>query len=121
RIAGLHRAVVSASANTSTILERAGLAQLIEQRIDGNTIEADGLRAKPAPDTLIAACHELNAHPGQSAAFETTQAGITAARTAGVKHVIGVNRTDTSEPLRKTDADLVITDLAELLTHNPAA
>ena len=38
REAGLRCAVVSASANTRGILEHAGLADLVEQRVDGNTI-----------------------------------------------------------------------------------
>lgn len=120
-MAGLHPAVVSASANTPAILERAGLAQLIEQCIDGNTIEAEHLRAKPAPDTLIAACQRLHVQPSQSVAFETTPAGITAARTAGFKLVVGVDRGDNTEALHASDADVIINDLAELLTRNPAA
>jgi beta-phosphoglucomutase-like phosphatase (HAD superfamily) len=40
RDAGLHAAVVSASANTATILDQAGLAGLVDVRIDGTTILA---------------------------------------------------------------------------------
>jgi beta-phosphoglucomutase-like phosphatase (HAD superfamily) len=118
RMVGVHRAVVSASANTGTILERAGLAHLIEQRIDGTTIEAHQLRSKPAPDTLLAACQALHLEPGQTAAFETTPAGITAARAAGIKFVIGVDRSGYTEALRASDADLVVSDLAELLDRD---
>ena len=75
REAGLRCAVVSASANTGPILERAGLAGLVEQRIDGNTIVAAGLRAWPAPDVLLAACRQLDVRPQQTAVFETDVAG----------------------------------------------
>jgi beta-phosphoglucomutase-like phosphatase (HAD superfamily) len=115
RSIGLRRAVVSASANTATILEQAGLAHLIDQCVDGNTIEAEHLRSKPEPDTLIAACQRLEVQPGQLVAFETTAAGTAAARAAGVKLIIGVDRSGHTEALLAGDADLVVNDLAELL------
>jgi HAD superfamily hydrolase (TIGR01509 family) len=121
RILGVRRAVVSASANTATILERAGLAHLIELCIDGNTIEAEQLRPKPAPDTLLAACEDLHAQPSQTAAFETTPAGVAAARAAGVRLVIGVDRSGYAEALGASDADLVVGDLAELLDRDLGA
>jgi beta-phosphoglucomutase-like phosphatase (HAD superfamily) len=121
RIAAVHPAVVSASAHTATILDRAGLAHLIEQQIDGNTIEAEQLNPKPAPDTLIAACRRLSVQPGQSAAFETTPAGIAAARAAGFRRVIAVDRGDNTEALRAGAPDLLINDLAELFTLDRAA
>jgi HAD superfamily hydrolase (TIGR01509 family) len=120
RILGLHRAVVSASANTAAILERAGLAHLIEERVDGNTIRVEHLRTKPAPDTLLAACAHLGVQPDQVAVFETTPAGITAARNAGVKLAVGVSRNGQTDALRGSDADLVIGDLAELLDRKVA-
>ncbi len=115
---GVHRAVVSASANTAEILESAGLAHLIEYTVDGNTIAAEHLRAKPAADTIVAACRRLGVQPGQLAAFETTPAGITAARAAGVRLTVGVDRTGQTEALLAGDADLVISDLAELFEHD---
>jgi beta-phosphoglucomutase-like phosphatase (HAD superfamily) len=121
RVIGVRRSVVSASANTGAILDRAGLAGLIERRVDGNTIEARQLRPKPAPDTILAACEELHLEPGQVAAFETTLAGVAAARAAGVKLVVGVNRSGDAEALRASDADLVVGDLGELIDRSLAA
>ena len=121
RSIGVHRAVVSASTNTAGILETAGLAHLIEYSVDGNTIAAEHLRTKPAPDTIMAACRELGVQPGQLAAFETTPAGITAARAAGVRLTVGVDRSDQTDALVGGDADLVISDLAELFEHDLAA
>jgi len=118
RDAGLHCAVVSASANTDTILERAGLAPLIEQSVDGNTIIAKRLPAKPAPHILLAACQMLGVSPKEAAAFETTPAGVAAARAGGFELVIGVEPGGHAEPLRAQGADLVVTGLAELLERN---
>jgi beta-phosphoglucomutase-like phosphatase (HAD superfamily) len=121
RGAGVHRAVVSASANTEASLESAGLADLVEQQIDGTTIQAERLRLKPAPDTLLAACRKLGTEPCHAVAFETTPAGVTAARTAGFELVIGVDSGDATAALRSEGADTVITDVAELLRHRLAA
>jgi beta-phosphoglucomutase family hydrolase len=118
RDAGLHCAVVSASANTDAILERAGLASLVEQRVDGNTILAERLRGKPAPDILLAACRMLGVPPQQAAAFETSSAGVAAARAGGLGLVIGVDAGGQAEALRNQGADLVVSGLAELLEQN---
>jgi HAD superfamily hydrolase (TIGR01509 family) len=121
REAGLLLAVVSASANTGTILQRAGLAALIAERVDGNTIHSEHLRSKPAPDTLLAACRKLGVPPGRAAAFETTVAGITAARAAGFGFVIGIDRPDQTGELDLSDADVAVTGLAALLAPALAA
>jgi HAD superfamily hydrolase (TIGR01509 family) len=121
RDAGVHRAVVSASANTGMILERAGLSGLIEATVDGNTIAAEHLRSKPAPDTLLAACARLGVEPQHAAAFETTLAGVAAARAGDFKLVIAVDQAGNTDRLRERGADLVIPGLAELFERNLAA
>jgi len=121
RDAGVRRAAVSASANTPAILEQAGLADLIETSVDGNTMAAERLRAKPAPDTLLAACRQLGVEPRHAAVFETTPAGVAAARAAGFELVMGVDRTGGAGGLRAAGADVVIASLAELLDRTSAA
>jgi HAD superfamily hydrolase (TIGR01509 family) len=115
REAGLVLAAVSASANTTTILERAGLTELIAEHVDGNTIKAERLRSEPAPDTLLAACRRLGVPPARAAAFETTDAGIAAARAAGFGVVVGVDRPDRRGKLDTNGADVLVNDLAALL------
>ena len=115
RVLGVHRAVVSASANTPEILERAQLDHLIERRIDGTTIAAEGLAPKPSPDTLLAACRALDVDPSEAVDFETTLAGISAARTGGFRLAIGVDRNGDDEALRASDCDLVVSDLVDLV------
>jgi beta-phosphoglucomutase-like phosphatase (HAD superfamily) len=116
RMARLRRAVVSASANTELILERAGLRSLVEACVDGHTIAAEELRVKPAPDTLLAACDLVRVEPSRAVAFETSPTGITAARAAGFGFVVGVARSGEADLLRASEADVVVTDLGELLT-----
>ena len=84
RRAGLKRAVVSASRNTSPILERAGLSALIDERLDATVIRAEGLRSRPAPDLLLAGCRRLDVAPADAITLTTTAAGVAAGRTAGL-------------------------------------
>jgi beta-phosphoglucomutase-like phosphatase (HAD superfamily) len=118
---GLHTAAVSASANTRTILEHAGLATLIECSVDGNTMLAEHLRGNPAPDTLLAASRQLGLEPEHAAAFETSPAGVAAARAGGCAFVVGVDRAGHADALRAEGADLVVPGLAELLERRLVA
>ena len=115
REAGLHAAVVSASAHTSAILARAGFESLVDVRIDGKTIASEHLRPWPAPDVLLAACDELQVEPRHAAAFETLAAGVAAGRNAGFREVVAVERHGGSETMRRHGADVVVRDLNELL------
>ncbi len=122
--AGIRCAVVSASANTTAILERAGLAPLVDERVDGTTIEREHREVKPAPDTLLAACRLLAVEPGRAAAFETTRAGVLAGRRAGFDLIIGVDGATGADPgaaLRAVGADLVVHDVEDLLEQRIAA
>jgi HAD superfamily hydrolase (TIGR01509 family) len=113
--AGLRSAVVSASANTETILRRAGLAGLVDRLVDGDMIRRESLQVKPAPDSLLAACRLLGVEPASVATFETTLAGIDAGRAAGVQQVIGVDRSGRAAALVQQGADRVVSDLGDLI------
>ncbi|MBV8598773.1 MAG: HAD-IA family hydrolase, partial [Actinobacteria bacterium] len=92
REAGLRCAVVTASANASRVIARAGLDALVEFVIDGDTMREEHLRSKPAPDTLVVACERLGIPPAETAAFETTAAGVDAAKAAKLGYVVAVDR-----------------------------
>jgi beta-phosphoglucomutase family hydrolase len=113
--AGLRRAVVSSSANTEQVLQVTGLHALIELRIDGVVARERQLPGKPAPDTFLAAAEELGLPPEQCAVFEDAEVGVQAGRAGGFGHLIGVDRTGHAQALREHGADVVVTDLAELL------
>jgi beta-phosphoglucomutase-like phosphatase (HAD superfamily) len=118
RDAGLSCAVVSASAHTHEILERSGLADLIAASIDADAIESAHLRNHPAPDRLLAACRALGVDPQRAAAFETSRAGVEAARAANLGYVIAID--PSGDPvrlgkLRLAGANVTVTGLAELI------
>ena len=115
RDAGLRRAVVSASANCREVLQAAGIEDLFEVRIDGIVVEQQHLKGKPAPDTFLAAAEQLGATPGEAAVFEDALAGVEAGRAGGFGFVVGVDRTGQREGLKEHGADIVVSDLAELM------
>ena len=115
RDAGLHRAVVSASANTAQVLAAAGIADLFEVRIDGIVAVDEHLRGKPAPDTFLAAARALGVTPAEAAVFEDALAGVAAGRAGNFGLVVGVDRVGQADALRERGADVVVTDLEELL------
>jgi beta-phosphoglucomutase family hydrolase len=115
RDAGLRRAVVTSSANGQDVLTAAGIAEAFEARIDGQTIEREHLRGKPAPDTFLAGARALGLEPREAAVFEDALAGVAAGRAGRFGYVVGVDRLGQAEALREHGADVVVSDLAELL------
>jgi beta-phosphoglucomutase family hydrolase len=115
RAAGLRRAVVSASVNCGAALEAAGLAGFFAVRIDGARAADEALRGKPAPDTFLAAARALQVTPAEAAVFEDALAGVSAGRAGRFGFVVGVDRTGHADALLRAGADVVVTDLAELL------
>jgi beta-phosphoglucomutase family hydrolase len=118
RDAGLRRAVVSASANCREVLEAAGIEDLFEVRIDGIVVEQRHLRGKPAPDTFLAAAEEVGARAAEAAVFEDALAGVEAGRAGKFGLVVGVDRAGQREELLENGADVVVSDLAELLEQS---
>lgn len=115
RDAGLPAAVVSSSANTRQVLELTGLADLVQQRVDGITIRDENLRGKPAPDSFLRGAELLDIEPAHVAVFEDALAGVAAGRAGNFGFVVGVDRLGQAEALRHNGADVVVTDLAQLL------
>jgi beta-phosphoglucomutase family hydrolase len=115
REAGLSRAVVSSSANCRDVLRAADIEDLFDQVVDGVVAESLRLKGKPAPDTYLAGARALGVGPGQSAVFEDALAGVAAGRAGEFAFVVGVDRTGQADALREHGADIVVSDLSELL------
>ena len=115
RAAGLATAVVSSSANTAQVLDAVGIADLFDARIDGVVAAERHLAGKPAPDTFIAGAAAIGAGPATAAVFEDALAGVEAGRAGGFALVVGVDRVGQAEELRHHGADVVVSDLSELM------
>jgi beta-phosphoglucomutase family hydrolase len=113
--AGLHRAVVSSSANTKSVLKVVGIEDLFETVVDGVVTEEKHLKGKPAPDTYLAGAEAVGVEPAAAAVFEDAVSGVESGRAGNFGHVVGVDRVDHAEALRQHGADVVVKDLSELI------
>jgi HAD superfamily hydrolase (TIGR01509 family) len=98
------------------VLAAAGLGDLFEKVIDGNVVARDQLNGKPAPDSYLAGAAALGIDPAHAAVFEDALSGVEAGRAGSFGCVVGVDRAGQAEALRAHGADIVVSDLAELLT-----
>jgi beta-phosphoglucomutase family hydrolase len=112
---GLKMAVVSSSHNCAEILRAAGIEDLFQVRVDGEVIDRLRLRGKPAPDTYLHAAERLGVAPARAVVVEDALAGVQAGRAGAFGLVVGVDRGGSAELLRNNGADLVVSDLGELL------
>ena len=115
RAAGLATAVVTASANGEQVVASGGFGHLIDARVDGVVTAREGLRGKPAPDTFLAGARALGVEPAAAAVFEDALAGVAAGRAGHFGYVVGVDRVGQADALRDNGADVVVTDLDQLL------
>lgn len=114
RSRGKKIAVVSASKNAEYVLRRAGIFELFDVIVSGREAAALSLAGKPAPDTYLKAIDLLETTPDRSVVFEDSVTGVQAAKTAGVRLIVGVDRADDCAALLWHGANVVVNDLCEL-------
>lgn len=115
RQAGIKTAVVSSSKNTLTVLKAGGIDGLFDVRVDGHVVEDQKLPGKPAPDTYLHAAALLGVLPARAVVVEDALAGVQAGRNGRFGLVIGVDRKGHADALRENGADMVVSDLEEML------
>jgi trehalose 6-phosphate phosphatase len=113
--AGVRIAVVSASENCRAILARAGLEDLFPTQVTGLEAAQLKLRGKPAPDTFLHAAELLGVPPAEAVVLEDAISGVQAGRAGGFGLVVGVDRGEAGDQLAANGADVVSSDLTELL------
>src|SRR5215211_2234351 len=101
RAAGLKSAVGSASRNASGVIDRLGIAELLEVIADGHSVALQ----KPAPDLFLYAAAQLRLRPPECVVVEDAAAGIEAARAGGFPS-IGLGPRE-----RVAKADLILPSL----------
>ena len=121
RDGGLATAIVSSSANTRQVLDGAKIADLFDVRVDAQYAKEHNLHGKPAPDTFLAGAKALNVPAKQAVVFEDAQSGVAAGHAGHFALVVGVDRVNQAEALREHGADVVVTDVADLLSKDGTA
>jgi beta-phosphoglucomutase len=102
---GIRTALGSASKNALLILERLNITGLFDVIVDGNKVA----KAKPDPEVFLRAARELGTAPARCVVFEDAEAGIEAARRAGMG-TVGIGNADTLK-----QADILLPDLLALV------
>ena len=112
---GVRVAVVSSSANAEAVLTAAGLRDRFEVVVDGVVARRESLPGKPAPDTFLRAAALLGVPADRASVFEDAISGVAAGLDKHFAEVVGVDRGVGADALRAAGADLVVSDLGELV------
>lgn len=108
-------AIVSSSRNAPDVLEAAGMTHFFRDVMHGGVAAERGLAGKPAPDTYQAAADDLGVAYADAVVLEDAVSGVAAGAAGGFGLVIGVDRGVGVDALTGAGADLVVSDLAELV------
>lgn len=101
-------ALGSASKNAQIILEKTGLKPWFDAVIDGNSVQ----KSKPDPEVFLKGAEALKVNAEECLVFEDAQAGIEAAKRAGM-YAVGIG-----EPSTLTGADIVIKSFQKVSIHS---
>ena len=118
REGGIKCAVVTSSRNLGAVLKAAGIADLFDATVDGNTLAVLGLAGKPAPDAYLRAASVLGVTPARAVVIEDAISGIEAGVNGRFGLVIGVARRGNAVELKRHGAHLVVADLSELIDRS---
>lgn len=89
-------ALASASKNAALVLDRLELSRYFDEIVDGNDVQ----KSKPDPQVFILAARRLGAAGEKCLVFEDAQAGIEAAKSAGM-YAVGIGKQES--PLKGAD------------------
>ncbi|TFB87551.1 HAD family hydrolase [Cryobacterium algoricola] len=117
--AGLQVAVVTSSRNGELTLAAAGIRGRFETLVDGNLAAERGLAGKPAPDTYRLGAELLGLTVAECVVVEDAESGVQAGRAGDFGLVLGVDRGVGAHILLDAGADIVVSDLDELVPQPP--
>ena len=109
---GVKVGLASSSKNCDLILEKAGLLDLFETKVDGVVSEKLNLKGKPEADIFVTAARNLGAEPAKTIVVEDAVSGVTAGRNGGFGLVLGVARKNNVDELLAGGADIAMKNLS---------
>ncbi len=100
--------------NVEFVIKSCGLESYFDALVYSDLVT----RCKPDPQIYLKAMELLGVSGQEAVVFEDAKVGVTAARRAEVKTVVGVATTLPAETLEKeSDVDVVISDFTQILQH----
>jgi beta-phosphoglucomutase family hydrolase len=106
--------VASSSANCKKVLEKVGILDLFQTRVDGEVSALLKLKGKPEPDIFTTAADNLMAGYNKSVVVEDAVSGVQAGRKGGFGLVLGIAREGNADELLKNGAHIVVEDISEI-------
>jgi len=89
--------------------------------VDAQFTTEHNLHGKPAPDTFLAAAQALKVPAAHAVVFEDALAGVEAGHAGHFALVVGVDRVKQADALHEHGADVVVEDVADLLSQDGRA
>lgn len=114
RALGIRCGVASSSKNCQQVLQKAGIEELFDARVDGTISVELNLKGKPSPDIFLKCAELLHVPVPRSVLVEDAISGVQAGRNGGFGLVIGVDRAGMGTALKENGADVVVPDLADV-------
>jgi len=111
---GIHVGVASSSKNCKAVLEKAGIIDLMETRVDGVISAEIGLKGKPEPDIFTTAADNLGIPYDKAVVVEDAVSGVHAGKAGNFGLVLGVARENNSQELKTNGSDIVVEDISEI-------
>jgi HAD superfamily hydrolase (TIGR01509 family) len=108
-------AVISSSENAKAVLKAAGVLGLFHVIVDGVDSARLNLKGKPEPDIFLEAARRLKVSPGNAIVIEDALSGVEAGKAGGFALVIGIDRSGQNTGLKSHGADIVVSDLSEIV------
>ncbi len=106
--------VATSSKNCLVILQKAGITDMFETRVDGIISAEMGLKGKPEPDIFKTASDNLGVKYKRAIVIEDAVSGVQAGAKGKFGLVVGVARENNSYELKNNGADVVVEDLSEI-------
>lgn len=111
---GVKVGVASSSKNCAKILEKVGLLDLFETRVDGVVSAELKLKGKPEADIFTVAADQLGCSYDDTIVIEDAVSGVQAGKAGNFGLTLGLARENNSHELWVQGADIVVTDMSEI-------
>ncbi len=106
--------LATSTRNAAAVLAAAGLHEIFDHVIDGQTALDRDVAGGPAPALVLEAVRRLEIAPSRAMVIAQSLPGVEAGRRGGFGLVVGIDRSGRRAALEAAGADVVVEDVSEL-------